>query len=285
MISNSFIHFKGIGPVGESRLWSRGFISWDDVCERGATDRLAGRAITQAFESRLELARRNAGFFHVRLPARERWRMYEDFLGEVAFLDIETSGGYGEPELITLIGVLDRRGYRSFIRGDNLDQFPEAARDWKLLVTFNGAAFDVPIIEGCFGQRIFEGAGHLDLRFPLARIGYAGGLKSIERQLGVGRPEELSLLSGQDALRLWRLHCEGEPEALATLIRYNLEDVRSLPRLAEIAVDRLAQAAPLRSTSPRRFVDNSQGDLPFDRGLVGFLTRGRALSETSLGRI
>lgn len=276
MLTRSFIHFRGFGPAGESRLWARGFLSWNDLCERGGADRLAARALHPALESRLQFGRRNAGYFHDRLPPRERWRMYEEFLGEVAFIDIETAGGYGEPDLITVVGVLDRSGYRPFVRGENLDEFPGAIQDHRLLVTFNGAAFDIPIIERHFGRSSLEGKGHIDLRFPLARIGYAGGLKSIERQLGAGRPDDLSLLSGWDAVRLWRMHCEGEPNALATLIRYNAEDVMSLPALAEIAIDRLA-SAPLRSLARLRFADIHRTGLPFDGELVRFLTRGRSM--------
>lgn len=209
--------------------------------------------------------------------------MYEEFLGEAAFVDIETAGGYGKPDLITVIGVLDRSGYRSFVRGENLAAFPEAIASHRLLVTFNGAAFDIPIIEKHFGHSALEGKGHIDLRFPLAHIGYSGGLKSIERQLGAGRPDDLSLLSGWDAVRLWRMHCDGEPDALTTLIRYNAEDVMSLPALAEIAVDRLAASAPLKSFDRPRFAEIDRAGMPFDSELVRYLTRGR--TAASPGRL
>ena len=47
---------------------------------------------------------------------------------------------------LTCVGVLDAAGPRVFLAGRDLDDFPEAARPWKLLVTFNGLSFDVPVL-------------------------------------------------------------------------------------------------------------------------------------------
>lgn len=282
MLESSFIHFSGIGPVAESRLWQRGFLNWDDVRERGATDRIAARGRLDAEKSRLQLGRRNAAYFHDALPPPQRWRLYDDFVTDAAFLDIETTGLSPGEGSVTVIGVLDSTGYTAYVRGINLDEFPEAARRYRLIVTFNGAAFDVPFLQVEFdsvarrdGVSLFADAAHLDIRYPLRRIGQAGGLKAIERRLAVGRPDELSLLDGFDAVRLWRMHCDGEPDALATLVRYNAEDVASLPALATYAVDILARGTPMvRHTRPC-VPDIDRASLPFDGGLVEYLTRGR----------
>ncbi|MBI2965509.1 MAG: ribonuclease H-like domain-containing protein [Chloroflexi bacterium] len=283
MLESSFIHFSGIGPVGEARLWQRGFLNWDDVRERGEADRIASRGRLDAEESRLQLRRRNAAYFHAALPPSQRWRVYDDFMAESAFLDIETTGLSPGESSVTVVGVLDATGYTAYVRGVNLDEFPEAAQRYRLVVTFNGAAFDVPFLQVEFASvartdvaPLFADAAHLDLRYPLRRIGQAGGLKAIERRLALGRPDELSLLDGFDAVRLWRMHCDGEPDALATLVRYNAEDVASLPALAEYVVDVLARGTPLaRRARPSSCPQIDRASLPFDPGLVEYLTRGR----------
>jgi uncharacterized protein YprB with RNaseH-like and TPR domain len=283
MLESSFIHFSGIGPIGEARLWQRGFLNWDDVRERGDADRIASRGRLDAEESRLQLSRRNAAYFHAALPPSQRWRLYDDFLAESAFLDIETTGLSPGESSVTVVGVLDATGYTAYVRGVNLDEFPDAAQRYRLIVTFNGAAFDVPFLQVEFASvarrdregPLFAGAAHLDLRFPLRRIGQAGGLKAIERRLSVGRPDDLSHLDGFDAVRLWRMHCDGEPGALATLVRYNAEDVASLPALAEQVVDVLARGTPLARRARTSAPEVDRSILPFDPGLVEYLTRGR----------
>lgn len=290
MLEASFIHFPGIGPIGEARLWQRGFLSWDDVRMRGQTDRVAARGRVDAEESRLQLGRRNAAYFHEALPPSQRWRIYDDFASEAAFLDIETTGLAPGEGIVTVVGVLDATGFTAYVRGDNLDEFPDAANRYRLIVTFNGAAFDVPFLRAEFGRTgrgngvpLFANAAHIDLRYPLRRIGYSGGLKAIEKVLAAGRPQDLSLLNGFDAVRLWRLYCDGEPNALATLVRYNAEDVASLPKLAAHAVETLARGTPLADRRPvaatygsiAGFPDLDRSRLPFDQGLVEYLTCGR----------
>lgn len=186
-----------------------------------------------------------------------------------------------------MVGILDGEGFTAYVRGDNLDELPDALRRYRLFVTFNGASFDLPFLESEFaatqerrGQgRLFANAGHLDLMHTLRRMGLRGGLKRIEQATGVGRPSELSGLDGYDAVRLWRLANEGEPGALDTLVRYNAEDVVSLPRLAALAVSDLAHGTPLAESVPPAFPAFDTGTLPFDRDLVRYLTGGAAAAR------
>ena len=127
-----------------------------------------------------------------------------------AFLDIETTGLSPYSSYLTLVGVLDQDGYHGFVRDDNLTDLREALERYDLVVTFNGASFDLPYVEHSFGS-VFAHVAHLDLMYPLRRLGYGGGLKRIEAVLGVGRPSELSGLSGYDAVRLWRMWTRGAP--------------------------------------------------------------------------
>lgn len=62
------------------------------------------------------------------------------------------------------------------------------------------------------------------------RRGLYGGLKAVERQLGI--PRSLPHLDGRDAMRLWAAYVDrGEEEALELLLRYNREDVENLDLL------------------------------------------------------
>ena len=243
MLSQTFVHLPGIGPVTERELWADGIRTWDDFI---ASDRLPRRAGRQGDmlrglvrRSRERLRDSDAAYFAAALPHSELWRLYADFRHRAAFLDIETTGLSPEYADITMVGLLDFDGYRAFVRDENLEDLREAIEEYDLVVTFNGASFDLPFIEHKFGS-MFARTAHIDLIFPLRRLGLRGGLKSIERQLRVGRPSELSTLNGFDAVRMWRMWQMGDAGARHTLIRYNAEDVASLPRLADIVYDSLA---------------------------------------------
>lgn len=127
---------------------------------------------------------------------------------------------------------------RSFVQGDNLEELPAAMRRAKLLVTFNGSRFDVPFLRKAFPRMDF-GQIHLDLLHPLQRLGFFGGLKAIESEVGIIRSEETTGLAGFDAVRLWRAYAAGDDDALDLLLEYNMEDVMNLEPLAELAYEGL----------------------------------------------
>lgn len=272
MLTQSFIHLPRVGKVTEREIWDEGIADWDEFV---AAPELPRRIRARASELRERVCldreryqQRNAIYFDKRLPMRERWRMYPDFRKRAAFLDIETTGLSAEYGIITLIGVLDAHGYTAYVQGDNLADFRAAIEQYDLVVTFNGAYFDLPFIERHFGK-IFGGAAHLDLRFPLKRAGFSGGLKSIEAQAKVGRPSELTALNGHDAVTLWREWTRGDARALETLVRYNAEDVASLPALAEIAYDRLAARLPMPTSAPPLTPTHRHSiDLPYDTDVI-----------------
>ena len=188
----------------------------------------------------------DAVFFDRALPVRERWRLYGDFRRNAAFVDIETSGLSPHYSYITMVGVLDSGGYSAYVRDENLEDLRAAMEQYDLIVTYNGAAFDVPWIEDHFG-RILRRTAHVDLRFPLRRLGFLGGLKGIEYQAGLSRARELSGIQGADAVSLWHQWRQGDRDARETLIRYNEADVASLPVLADIAYSRLISQLPLEA--------------------------------------
>jgi uncharacterized protein YprB with RNaseH-like and TPR domain len=84
---------------------------------------------------------------------------------------------------------------------------------------------------------------HLDLRFLARRVGLSGGLKLIERDLGLARDREFAMMTGHDAVHLWNLwDRRGNAKALDLLLRYNEADVVNLREVADVVCDRVASA-------------------------------------------
>ena len=273
MLPHTFIHLPNVGPVTEQALWDEGIHTWQDFC---SADSLPSRIRSQSQSLRGAVAKcmerlneMDATFFSRTIPRSESWRMYADFRHNAAFLDIETTGLSPDYSIITLVGILDRDGYHAFVYDQNLSDLREAIEQYDLIVTYNGASFDLPFIEHQFGS-LFKHTAHIDLRFVLSRIGQKGGLKSIERRLGVGRPSELNTLDGFDAVRMWHMWERGNQGALDTLIRYNAADVLSLPKLAEIAYNRLSSSIG-SPASKLKSVEYPETDLPYDPEVIAWL--------------
>jgi len=241
MLERTFIHAQGVGPSTERRLWRAGADSWAAFLARPEHFRLPSgrlallRAVVEQSPGALEAG--DYGFFRSRLPPREHWRALHSFRGRVGYLDIETDGG-AECDSITVIGLADARGFRQFVRGENLLEFEEAVEGLAVLVTYFGGGFDLPVLRAAFPRARLDQL-HVDLCPTLRRLGFVGGLKAVERQLGIRRPPEVAALSGADAVRLWRGVSWGNPEARDLLLAYNREDVVNLEPLARFAFNAL----------------------------------------------
>ena len=274
MLTRTFQHIQGVGPATEEMLWDAGVESWEEYLRRPvAIPQMPRRELAR--EVALSVKRLEAGdaaYFNARLPGRERWRLYREFLQRAVYLDIETTGLSPGSSAITMVGLYDGQEYRAFVRGRDLDRLPQELRRYSLVVTYNGLSFDAPFIKAEMGP-VLSHCAHVDVMYPLRRLGYRGGLKAIEGQLGLGREAGMEGLDGYDAVVLWELYRRGDSRALETLVRYNAEDVASLPRLAELAYNGLAGqlpiAVPSLPLSPRPDLD-----LPYDRRLVARLRAG-----------
>ena len=266
LLKNSFLHLPGITVDDEEDLWAAGVKNWDDAI---ASDLVSDEQKESLAQSSDALTARDATYFGERYRARERWRLLPNFQDETAFLDIETTGLGGE-SYITMCGIVDASGFKAYIRGDNLDQIASDLDAYKLVVTFNGISFDVPWLRRELGP-LLETAAHVDMMHVLRSVGLGGGLKKIEKAIGLDRGDDLSMLTGLDAVALWNMAQEGEPNALETLIRYNAEDVASLPLLAEYAYGQNTAGTPMAVPgflSPARFDTTT---LPYDSTLVRYL--------------
>lgn len=176
----------------------------------------------------------------MRAPNREAWRLYHEQPEAAVFLDIETTGLSPETDQITVIGAMVGGQSTVFVEGESLEEFPAYIADRELLVSFNGSQFDVPFLQTRFPEARLD-QPHIDLRLVLRSLGYRGGLKAIERQLGLQRDASIQGMSGLEAVRLWQRYREGDQAALDRLIKYNLADVGNLVGLMQIALGMMAR--------------------------------------------
>jgi uncharacterized protein YprB with RNaseH-like and TPR domain len=155
--------------------------------------------------------------------------MFPEFRGSVAYLDIETTGLGAPGDHITTIALYDGRRIRTYVHDQNLEEFREDVRGYRLVVTYNGKCFDVPFIRDSLGLRMEQ--AHIDLRYVLRSLGFSGGLKGCEKQLGLDRGE-LDGVDGYFAVLLWQdFRRHGNEGALRTLLAYNVMDTVNLERL------------------------------------------------------
>jgi uncharacterized protein len=259
VIRRTFQLVPGIGPWREKDLWARGLEDWKAVRSGGAA--VLGAKLHEGLCAAIDRAEAalEAGELStmVRMvPPREHWRLWPLVADEALCLDIEADG-VGERHRPTVAGFLDGDRLETFVEGRNLDSLPGRLAARRVWVSFNGACFDLPVLRHAF-PGLPEPVLHLDLKPLCRRIGFGGGLKSVEDRLGIARPPHLRGRSGMDAVLLWRAyHATGDVEALRFLVEYNLYDAFQLRAVADRAFNRAAE----RLHWPDRVE-------PWDRGVV-----------------
>lgn len=154
-----------------------------------------------------------------------------------AYLDIETTSLSPSDGDLTVIGLfLDQGKGQEVIQlvGDEISaaKLLEIMEKVKVLYTYNGERFDLPYIKGKLGVDLTKCCLHKDLMHDCWRRNLYGGLKAVERQLGIKR--ELAGIDGIMAVQLWHHYkYYGHQESLMTLLGYNREDVLNLKVLRE----------------------------------------------------
>jgi uncharacterized protein len=145
-----------------------------------------------------------------------------------AYLDIETTGLSPRFNELTVVGVLtsDKSDHFTQLVGPEITAkaVKELLKGVDCLYTFNGKRFDIPFI--CQRLNITVSHPHVDLMHVCRQHGYVGGLKKIERELGIARQD--MAVDGFEAVRLWYAWLKGSHEALKRLKEYNREDVYNL---------------------------------------------------------
>ncbi|MEF8814658.1 MAG: ribonuclease H-like domain-containing protein [Halovenus sp.] len=238
-VENSFVGADGIGQTIERRLWEQGITRWEEfhpACE-GIGQTRAERIESFIADGRDALAAGDVDFFDRQFPSGSRWRLYESFREQACFFDIETTGLDERSSVVTTVSLHQDGKTRTLVRGDDLtdESLRAAFADAGLLVTFNGARFDIPFLEHNFDISLPR--PHIDLMPTCRKLGLSGGLSAVEAELGVGR--ELPDVDGREAVRLWRRHERGADGALERLIRYNREDTENMKPVLERTIDRL----------------------------------------------
>jgi uncharacterized protein YprB with RNaseH-like and TPR domain len=230
----------------------------------------------------------------------------------IVFLDTETTGIQGGTGMCPfLVGV----GYfaadefhvvQFFIR--DFDEEPsmllslrQLLEQFELVITYNGAAFDVPLLETRFTlARIdspFENLSHFDLLFTTRRLWRQGHgscrLTALEREM-------ISFLRGPDipGAMIPRVYFEylklRTSPALPSIFTHNVHDVVSLAALTVHACDRVTMEPaelddPLDLYSLSRVIENSadwrRSTRLYEMAIAGGLpepTRRKALENLSV---
>jgi uncharacterized protein YprB with RNaseH-like and TPR domain len=245
MLTNTFIHIQSIGAITEQRLWDSGFRDWDSFSGDLPIPIPASRKcfLEQGIgKSKRHLVNGNPAYFSKLLPSNQCWRLFPEFRDSMVYLDIETTGLDRYFNDITTIALYDGQCIQTYVQGQNLEDFIEDIQKYKVIVSYNGKCFDVPFLEQYFNIRLDH--AHIDLRYILFSLGYRGGLKGCERQLGMDRGD-LSDIDGFFAVLLWDEYQRNKNQkVLDTLLAYNVQDTINLEALMVLAYNMKLKQTP-----------------------------------------
>jgi uncharacterized protein YprB with RNaseH-like and TPR domain len=154
-----------------------------------------------------------------------------------AYLDIETTGLSPYSAELTVIGIHIENDCDEVIQmvGDDISpaSLVETVRNVGRIYTYNGSRFDLPFIREKLNVDLTYSCSHTDLMYSCWRRDLKGGLKSVERQLGIAR--KLTDVDGWVAVQLWHEYkMNGCANSLERLLEYNKEDVLNLKHLRKI---------------------------------------------------
>ncbi len=152
-----------------------------------------------------------------------------------AYIDIETTGLSRHYADLTVIGIAlekDEQCRVIQLLETNLSaqRLLAALRGVDEIYSYNGSRFDLPFIKAKLGVDLKASFKHTDLMYNCWRSNLKGGLKVVERKLGINRG--LQNVDGYMAVKLWYQYINANNrQALATLLEYNREDVVNLQTL------------------------------------------------------
>lgn len=148
------------------------------------------------------------------------------------YLDIETTGFSRNYADLTVVGLALEYGSKcdAFqLVGDKISarRLVALVNKAQVLYTYNGSRFDLPFIKAKLGLDLREQISHKDLMYECWQRNLYGGLKKVEKKLGISRKTEG--IDGRMAVRLWYDYKHyGDKDSLATLLAYNKEDILNL---------------------------------------------------------
>ena len=232
MIRKTFCILPRVGIKKEQSIWSQGIHTWKDFLEndvKGISRKnklLYNRLIQKANE---ELWKENSSYFIKIIPSPETWRLYNFFKDQCCFVDIEGNN---------IIGIYDGVETKTLIRHINFDRrlLKKELEKYKLIITYNGGAYDLPKIKKYFD--FLPNIPHIDLKTACRRCGLTGGLKAIEKKLNIDRPSHL-YGSAADCYRAFL--ASGRREYLEGIVEYNEQDCVSLKPIMDHCYSKLSR--------------------------------------------
>lgn len=246
MISHTFQLLPSVGAKKERAIWDQGIRTWDDFLGADAVGTMKPEAkergdavLMQAGEL---LDDGDCSGLAEMLPKGETWRLYRHFMDDAVYLDIETDG-LTRDALVTVVTVHGRGDTVTLTGGIDLnpENLSDALDGASMIVSFNGSCFDIPVLRNSFPSVDFD-IPQFDLRFASRKVGYRGGLKPLEIQLGITRSDDIEGVDGAEAVRLWKMwERHNDKDALDILTEYNRADTVNLERIAGIIYDRLVR--------------------------------------------
>ncbi len=247
MIANSFIFLERVGDKLEQNIWKSGIYDWDAFLKieniKGLSRHRKLYCDRKILNARKALYNFDSNYFLELLPQSEMWRLYDFFKEDAVFLDIETTGLSKNWDDITVFGLYDGINTKTMIKGINLnyDALKKELQKYKLIVTFNGASFDLPFIEKRY-PGLLPKIPNFDVRSITNRLGLRGGLKNIEKELCIKRNSVIEKFYGGDALTLWKMYrATGDEHYIKLLVEYNEYDIINLKNVAEHCVKKMKE--------------------------------------------
>lgn len=149
-----------------------------------------------------------------------------------AYIDIETTGLSRYHSDLTVIGIALEKNRKckvvQLIEDDIYeDKLLKVLKGVDEIYSYNGSRFDHPFIKAKLGIDLNDYFKHTDLMYNCWKQNLKGGLKVVERLLGIER--QLTDVDGYVAVQLWWDYVNNlNEESLRTLLAYNEEDVVNL---------------------------------------------------------
>src|SRR3989344_2454593 len=207
MIQNTFLFLEMVKRGLEENLWKQGIRDWDSFLNKERINGISGKRKLyydgKILEARKALYSQDSCYFKKILPQAEYYRLYDFFRDETVFLDIETTGLDRNNDDITVIGLFDGIETKTMIKGINFNpgELKKELKKYSFMVTFNGSSFDAPFINRAY-PGLLPDIPNFDVRSVASKLNLKGGLKEIEKSLGIKRGKIVEKFYGGDALTL-----------------------------------------------------------------------------------
>ncbi len=169
-------------------------------------------------------------------------------LKDIIFFDIETTGLSPASSSLYMIGAVyfqqmewhTRQWFADSLSAEKeiIESFFHFLKDYKVIISYNGDAFDIPYLQKCAAQYAieadFSNLTSFDLYRrirPLKKLLQLESLKlpALEAFLGISRNDEFN---GKDLIPVYKEFLETQNQTLyQALLLHNEEDLKALPQL------------------------------------------------------